>query len=204
LAQEFRFGLKGGVPLTAYFDTGVFPVRGGILEFSAATRRYTLGPSVEWRLTPRIGLEFDALYRRFGYVRNENTSVSGTTIRSSYEVQGNSWDFPLMAKYRRDARVAPYAAGGFVLRYIGAGRARGTSMVQTGETTITTPIDSEDGVQLFAPGATAAVGIEFGWTRIRVLPEVRYSRWGTTNISGPLHLKANQIDFVVGLLFGSR
>jgi hypothetical protein len=123
--QGLRFGVKVDVPLTTYFETGQVAVRGGVLEYSSATRRYTLGPSAEWRLKPRVGLEFDALHKRIGFVRTENTSVSGVTIDSSVEVSGNSWDFPMMAKYRWDARVAPYVASGFVLRYMGWGRARG-------------------------------------------------------------------------------
>jgi outer membrane protein with beta-barrel domain len=200
-AQGLRFGVKVGVPLTTDFETGQVAVRGGVLEYSSATRRYTLGPSAEWRLKPHIGLEFDALYKRIGYVRTENTSVSGVTIDSSFEVTGNSWDFPMMAKYRWDRRVAPYVASGFVLRYMGLGRARGVRTVQTAQTTITTPIDSEETVVMFVPGATVALGLEFGRTRMRLLPEFRYSRWQRINISGPLHLEANQIEFLLGFLF---
>jgi hypothetical protein len=202
LAQDFRFGVKVGVPLTTYFETGQVAVRGGVLEYSSATRRYTFGPSVEWRLKPRFGLEFDVLYKRMGYVRTENTSVSGVTIHSSFEVKGNSWDFPMMAKYRWwDWRGAPYVAGGFVLRYIRAGRARGLHTVQTAQTTTTTPIDTEEAVPLFVPGAIVALGMEFGRTRIRLVPEFRYSRWRRARISGPLHVEPNQIEFLLGFLF---
>jgi hypothetical protein len=89
-AQNFRFGLKAGVPVTMYFETGESPVRGGVVRHSSATRRYTFGPSLEWRPTPRFGLAFDALYKRVGYGRAENTSVSGVTIDSSFEVNGHS------------------------------------------------------------------------------------------------------------------
>ena len=200
-AQEFRFGGKVGVPLTSYFETGQVEVRGGVLASSSTTRRYTFGPSAEWLLTPRVGLEFDALYKRVGYVRTENTSVSGVTIDSSVEGTGNSWDFPMMAKYRWDGDVAPYVAGGFVLRYMGLSRVRGTSTVQTLQGTITTPIDTEENVPLFVPGATVALGVEFGHTKIRLLPEFRYSRWRRAIISGPLRLQSNQIEFLLGVLF---
>jgi len=201
MAQEFRFGVKGGIPLTRYFETGQVAVRGGFLESSAATRRYTLGPSAEWRLQPRFGLEFDVLYKRIGYVRTENTSVSGITTHSAVEVNGHSWDFPILAKYRWDRRVAPYVAGGFVLRYMGLGRARGVQTLQTAQTTITTPIDTEENVPLFVPGAKAALGMEFGPARIRLLPEFRYSRWRSTSISLPLRLNSNQLEFLLGFLF---
>jgi hypothetical protein len=201
LAQDLHFGAKAGVPVTAYFETGQVAVRGGVLKYSSATPRYTLGPSVEWRPNPSVALEFDALYRRIRYVRTENTSVSGVTLASSYEVKGNSWDFPMMAKYRRDARVAPYVAGGFVLRYIGLGGARGVETVQTMGTTITRPIESEDTAAMFVPGVTVAFGMEVGPARLRLLPEFRYSRWRRVNISGPMRLEGNQIEFLLGFLF---
>jgi hypothetical protein len=201
LAQDFRFGVKGGIPLTNYFETGQVAARGGLVEYTSATRRYTLGPSAEWRLRPRFGLEVDVLYKRVGYARTENTSVSGVTIDSSYEVTGHSLDIPIMAKYRWDSRVDPYVAGGFALRYMGSDRARGVRTVQTAQATTVTPIDSEESIPLFVPGATIAFGIEFGHTRVRLLPEIRYSRWWRTNISGPLRLEANQVEFLVGFLF---
>ena len=43
-AQGLHFGVKAGVPATVYFETG--GGRGGLhggSEFSAATRRYTVG-----------------------------------------------------------------------------------------------------------------------------------------------------------------
>jgi hypothetical protein len=199
--KGIRLGVKAGVPFTTYFDTGEVAVRGGVLAFSSATRRYTAGPSVEWRFGRRAGLEFDALYKRFGYVQTERTSISGVTIDSSFEVKGNSWDFPMMAKYRWEGRVVPYAAGGFALRYLGSGHARGVRTVETVAGTITTPIDNEESISVFVPGATFAFGVEAGGTRIRLLPEIRYSRWGTTRISGPLHVTPNQVEFLLGFLF---
>jgi hypothetical protein len=200
-AQEFRFGLKAGVPLTTYFETGRVEVRGGVLEHSAATRRYTFGPSAEWRFTPRLALELDALYKRIGYVQIENTSVSGVTVNSSFDIKGHSFDFPLLAKYRWEGRVTPYAVFGGALRFMNMGRARGVRTVQTAQSATTTPIDSEESVPLFVPGVAAGAGVEFGAGRIRLLPEVRYTRWRQTSISGALRLSPDQVEFYLGILF---
>ena len=200
-AQEFRFGVKGGIPISQYFETGRQLVRGGLVESSAATRRYTLGPSAEWRLRANFGLEVDALYKRIGYVRTENTSVSGVTTDSRVEAEGNSWDFPILAKYRWGEVLAPFVTGGFVLRYMGLGRTRGVQTIQTAQSTITTPIDTEENVPLFVPGAQVGFGLEFGRARIRLLPELRYSRWRSTIISGPVRLEPNQLEFLLGFVF---
>ena len=68
-AQPFWFGVRIGVPLTEYFQTGTVTFRpiGSSETYSAATRRYTLGVSAEWRRWQRLGFEADALYKRMGF-----------------------------------------------------------------------------------------------------------------------------------------
>jgi len=65
--QPVEFGVKGGIPLTEAFETGSF----FLIEFgegaTSATRRYTIGPTVETRLPHGFGVEFDVLYKRLGF-----------------------------------------------------------------------------------------------------------------------------------------
>ena len=212
-AQGFHFGVKVGVPITEYFEADP-NIRS--FDYSSATRRYTVGVSAEWRLRRGFGLELDALYKRMGYVGNTYfaSSISGEQITETFDVKGNSWDFPIMAKYRFGQRLAPYVAGGFVLRHIGPVRARGVTtdrklaLVDNRITsvTVTTPIDSSEPPDLRKrtwPGLTVAGGIEFGRGWLRLLPEFRYTRW-TSNISGPrapLRFEPNQVEFLLGFLF---
>jgi hypothetical protein len=133
---------------------------------------------------------------------------NGNYRDSAIDVKGNSFDFPLMVKYRFGRLVRPYVAGGGVLRHVGPVRGRGTetngSLVT--RTSSTSPIDTAEPSDLrkrFYPGLTVVGGIEIGGGRIRVLPEFRYTRW-TANISGPdgvLRFAPNQAEFMVGLLF---
>jgi len=210
LGQGLHAGVKLGVPITKYFETGRTGSLHGDAEYSAATRRYTFGASGEWRLTNAFGFELDALYHRMGYVGIVRffDSASGNFSNSAIDVKGNSWDFPLMAKCRFGRAVRPYVAGGGVLRYLGPVRGRGEQTIGslvTG-TSSTSPLDTSEPSELrkrFYPGLTAACGTEFGAGRVRVLPEFRYTRW-TANISGPrglLRFAPNQAEFVVGLLF---
>lgn len=200
---DFAAGVKLGVPVTQYFATGG-------AEYSAATRRYTFGASVEWRLTNAFGFEVDVLYHRMGYVGLVSfvDSADGSFRNSAIDVKGSSWDFPLMAKYRFGRGVQPYVAGGGVLRYVGPVRGRGeqTTGSLVTSTSSTSPLDTTAPSELrkrHYPGLTAAAGVEFGAGRLRVLPEFRYTRW-TANISGPgglLRFAPNQAEFLVGLLF---
>jgi hypothetical protein len=100
--QCFHAGLKLGVPLTQYFETGAYGGNAGNGEYSSATRRYLLGVSGEWRVMNAFGFEIDALYHRIGYVANTGTGAFDSlyAITSAVEVKGSSWDLPIMAKYR--------------------------------------------------------------------------------------------------------
>jgi hypothetical protein len=127
-AQGLHFGVKAGVPITEYFETGQTGSLHGHAEYSAATRRYTVGVSAEWRLTHNFGWELDALFKRMGYVgivTSYGLFTGGITTNSAYDSKGDSWDFPLMAKYRFGRATRPYVAGGAVVRYIGPIRALG-------------------------------------------------------------------------------
>ena len=207
--QSLHGGLKAGVPFTPYFETGAAGGRNGGAVYSAATRRYTFGASGELRLSGAFGFEADALYHRMGYVGivNFTSSASGAVDDTAIDVKGNSWDFPLMAKYRFGRVVRPYIVGGGVLRYVGPVRGKGTHTIGslvTGTST-TTAIDTTDPSELrkrFYPGLTVGGGVEFSAGRLRVLSEFRYTRW-TANISGPgglLRFAPNQAEFLVGLL----
>lgn len=209
-SQSFAVGFKAGIPLTPYFDTGDTGSRNGGADYSSATRRYTLGVSGEWLLTNSIGFELDVLYRRMGYTGTANffDTANGNFSNSTINVRGNSWDFPVMFKYRFGHVVRPYLAGGGVLRYVGPVHESGEVMTGSavGGPVSTSPIDTSEPSDLnkrFYPGLTFAGGVEIGAGRFRVLPEIRYTRW-TANISGPggvLRLAPDQVDVMVGLLF---
>jgi hypothetical protein len=199
-----------GVPFTDYFETGRTAGLHGEAEDSAATRRYTLGATIEWRPTRAFGFELDALYHRMGYVETVRffDSANGSFINSAIDVKGNSWDFPILAKYRLHSLLRPYLTGGGVLRHIGPVRGRGsvTSGLLIGQPGSTIQIDTSDPSALrkrFFPGVTAGAGSEQSVGRFVFMPEIRYTRW-TANISGPgglLRFAPNQVEFQLGLLF---
>src|SRR5207302_7798961 len=123
--QGIHFGVKAGVPLTDYFETGVTGGLHGAAFYTSATRRYTVGATVEWRATRHFGLAADAMFHRLGYKTLVNQFNNGAFADSSIEVKGDSWDIPLVAKYRFGRRLHPFAEAGGVLRYVGPVRARG-------------------------------------------------------------------------------
>lgn len=208
--QGLHLGLKAGIPITQYFETGAEGGLHGSATYSAATRRYTIGVSGEWRLSDSFGFEVDTLYHRMGYVAIVNSfdSANGNFQNSAIDVKGDSWDFPVLAKYRLGHVVRPYVAGGAVVRYLGPVRGRGQQTIGSlvSRTSSTSPLDTSDPSELrkrIYPGLTAAVGLETRVGRVRVLPEFRYTRW-TANISAPgglLRFPSNQAEFLAGVLF---
>ena len=210
LGQGVHFGVEAGVPITQYFETGRSGSLHGGAEYSAATRRYTLGAAAELSLTSTLGFELDVMYHRMGYVGIVNffDSAQGNFTNSQIDVKGNSWDVPLMAKYRF-ARVArPYVAGGGLVRFLGPVRGRGQKTngslaTGTSSTILLNTTDPSELRKRFYPGLTVAAGLEFGAERFRLLPEFRFTHW-TANIAGPgglLRFPTNQAEFLVGVRF---
>ena len=214
-AQNLHFGLKAGVPMTEYYETGfLFPTPSapGGVQYSAATRRWTAGPTFEWRIQYGLGVEVDVLYKRTGYVHDEHFS-GPTEIRTLvYDVKkGSSWDIPMTLKYRFARTRRFFLAGGYVLRHIGPVRARGsmtdTVVVDSQRITNTTAIDTAEPSELKGDrnfsGLTVGGGIEFRRGRLGLLPEFRYTGWVTniTTAGNALRLNPNQAEFLLGFLF---
>ena len=203
-------GIMAGVPITQYFETVAAGGLHGSAEYSAATRRYTVGLSLEVRLTGRLGFEVDALYHRMGYVAIVASfdSATGRFQNSAIDVKGNSWDFPLLVKRRFGRVVRPYVLGGAVMRYVGPVRGRGQQTVGSlvDNSRNTTVLDTSDPSELrkrFYQGVTVGAGVETPVGRLRVIPEVRWAHW-TANISGEgglLRFAPNQVEVYVGVRF---
>ncbi len=73
------------------------------------------GPAVEVGLPFRLAAEVDVLYKRVGE-RAEGCEFTYCSFSSS---RAHAIEIPLLAKFRiLRGSVAPYAAGGYALRYI--------------------------------------------------------------------------------------
>jgi len=206
-ADNFVFSLKGGVPITDYFQTGVDSAFGhGWYQYSSAPRRYTVGLSGEWRMANAFGIEIGVLYKRIGYNLDGTYAYEAINSTTHYSVKGHSWDFPILIKYQPPKSKGLFASGGYSVRHVGPIRARGTrsDILYTPTIhTVVTGIDKGniDGLPGTFSGPTIGAGIELGKGRMRISPELRYTFWidNSTGNSG-LHLN-NQLDFLIGLVF---
>jgi hypothetical protein len=201
-AQHFAVGIKAGVPLTEYFQTGS---QGGYSyeQYSSSTRRYVVGLSWEWRTTNSYGIEVDALYTRVGYSDREGfvrPGVSGTVFS---DLRGNSWDVPMLFKYRFGRSKRLSVSGGYSLRHIGPVRLHESvnelNLLPATHTEIRQYDYSETGdLPGNFSGLSMGAGFEVGKSWLRVAPEFRYTYWVSSFANNSLTLSPNQVEFFLG------
>jgi hypothetical protein len=117
LAQPVEVGVEGGIRTTD--DLG-----GNI---SSESKRYMVGPTVDIRLPKRFSMEVDALYQRFGFTGYYYAGDSFGTVRE----RTNSWEFPVILKYRLPIRLMhPFVGIGYAPRIVnGSGISSGTTSI---------------------------------------------------------------------------
>jgi len=167
-AQKLGFGVRGGVPLTDFLSAE--SKIGAITNVVKGKGDVILGPMIELRLPFGLAIEGNALYRRW--------DAEGPLDRGS----ASTWDFPIYAKVAlAGVNIRPYAGGGINFQHLGdVGRFLSGAQVESNRR-----------------GFLGAGGVEIKIPFVRVSPEIRYTRWGS---SGPLR-SSNQLDFLIGLSF---
>lgn len=143
---------------------------------NTSTTSFTIGPTAELRLPFGLGVEVDALYKR---------SRVSETPGSDYGA--NTWEFPLLAKYRLPGPgLQPYVAAGASFR-------KASELVSFVR-----------GLDTSTRGFVAGAGLEIKIPKLRLQPEIRYTRWGSgtgPDSDGLLLYKPNQLDFLFGIVF---
>ncbi len=165
MAQRFEVGVEGGVQTVDDVSGTLHP----------ESKRYIVGPKVEIRLPLRLSFEFDALYRRFGFTGYE-TSCCGNSITRE---RANSWEFPMILKYR--IPVAPghlFAGAGYAPRTV-----HGTD-VSNGVFNVGLPgplayIVNQRSETRYSvtQGVVISGGLNLGSGHVWFSPELRYVHW---------------------------
>ncbi|MCC6590119.1 MAG: PorT family protein [Bryobacterales bacterium] len=179
-AQSVGVGIKGGVPFNDVFTASGFI---GTEPFRSSTQRFTVGPMLDVRLPIRLGIEFDALYKRFDQTGGSITS--GTVAKT-----GSSWEFPLLGKYRfGSSAVKPYVEAGISFNHL-------SGYLIPFRTLPSAPSDQPEG-KTTRTGVVVGAGIELKLSRMRISPGIRFSHWGN-NFPVP---STNAADFLIGVSF---
>ena len=203
-AQLLSVGVKGGVPFTDAVE-GSFGNR-------SEARRYTVGPMVEVRLPFSLGVEFNALYKRTGY---STIFESGFGITSISQVRANSWEFPLLLKYYLPGRLLParpFIEIGYVARHLDVVKAIASSFGRDSisGTIVNQTIPLNTSFLLRdnpTHGVAVGGGLRFLAGRLRIAPEIRYTRWTGRGFDEQgsrgffVQSVQNQAEVLVGLSF---
>jgi hypothetical protein len=197
-AQLVSIGALGGVP---FLDQN----QGG-----DESRRYIVGPSVEFRLPAGFAIEVDALYRRIGnsFVFDIPAGAMNITVPAiTFEInrqRGNYWQFPVLGKYYFRSRTAawqPFIATGWSLRTVGfhedvsATILSGTSITTATYQATSASFHSRTDVGV---GAVVATGVRFRVGKFALTPQVRYTYWGST---AQFDLRRNEAGVLIGISF---
>jgi opacity protein-like surface antigen len=185
--SPFIIGVRGGVPLTDVVQT---VQTGGSL--SSATDNYVIGPTLGIRLPLGLSVAGDALFTRLSI--NQNSSGSSAGISAS----ASSWEFPVLARLTLGRGViAPFVGAGVSVRHLSDFGNVGPFL--TGSSSGQS-VPSSTGVG-FALGG----GLVFNLGPLHVSPEIRYTHWGSNQLSNAfsnvIRANSNEAQFLVGLTF---
>jgi hypothetical protein len=206
VAQSITVGVIGGGRLTD--DVLLFPAPeangpSAAAAFRLESRFYDVGPMIEVGITHGFAVEFDALYHRQGFFY---TFYHDTVYYTSRE-RDNSWEFPLLLKYKlRFSALNPFVEAGVAPRTIGG---RVVSTAQSDLSGLGPPQPFGPSIPLsYSPsvGFVAGGGLQFNLGRLRLAPQVRYTRWATAPVGGLYYSlgstyssNQNQVDLLVGI-----
>jgi len=182
----------------------VLPLTNGVSVESAfrlESRFYDVGPMIEIGLTHGFAVEFDAVYHRQGFFY----TFAHDTLYSTGRERDNSWEFPLLLKYKlRFSALKPFVEAGVAPRTI-SGRVAGTGQVSLNPPATTPPLGPSFPTS-YSPsvGFVAGGGLQFNLGHLRLAPQVRYTRWATAPVVGGFFVGSyssnqNQLDALVGI-----
>ncbi len=198
LAQPVSIGVKVGVPITDAFETA----KGNSASYATNTKRYLVGPSIQFNLPARFSVEIDALYKRLGYQYDQ--SLTNQTVYA--KTVANSWEFPALVKLAiLPGPVTPFVAVGASLRNV-SGIKQIRQTVNAGLAPVNVELNSASEFNKRNDvGAVFAGGLQFKVGHVRITPELRYTHWGSENFRDPIHsllrTNRNQGDFLLGFSF---
>jgi hypothetical protein len=184
--SPFIIGVRGGVP----FGDVVDAVQSGS-GVSSATDNYVVGPTVGVRLPLGLSVTGDALFTRLSLSVNSGNS-------GSISASANSWEFPVLLRFTAGSGpIAPFVGAGVSVRHLSdfgdigpflTNSANGNSIV--------------DGPTV---GFVMAGGLQFHAGPLHISPEIRYTHWGSNQISNAfknvIRTNDNEGKLLVGITF---
>ncbi|HUJ48963.1 MAG TPA: hypothetical protein VLW25_02165 [Bryobacteraceae bacterium] len=179
--QHITIGVKSGVPLTDAFSDQTTHGVDTIVHSFSESKDFVIGPVIELGLPLGFAVEAEALYRPLN-LTVDSTIVPQPTTRNVTDI--TSWEFPILGKYYffHTPGLHPYVEAGPIFRAVGS-----------------------QASYLSKAGAAFGGGVNIQIWKLRIMPELRYSRWGhdATVVSAVAAFPSNvnQAEFLIGIGF---
>jgi hypothetical protein len=200
-AQRFSFGVKAGAPVTDALPDGGSPY--SVVD----TGRWTVGPTAEVRLFSHLSFEADALYRGYrslssggSFILAGTSTVQTVPVSASFLQNAKEWDFPLLLKYHFQAgTMHPFVDAGFEFAHASSDFTNSFSCLAGPDTCSAEGVGSYVTSQysyssnVNRKGPAAGVGMEFKVGKVKISPEVRYTKLTRPN--------ANEVTVLAGFTF---
>lgn len=189
--KKVSIGVKAGVPITDAFET----FQGNDAHYFTNTKRYLIGPTIEFHLPYRLSIEVDGLYKRVGYEYQQlPEGVAARTV-------ANSWEIPGLLKWEiLPGGFRPFVLTGASLRHI-----TGINELREVAGTVVELENAPEFNKRNDVGFVFGGGVAFKMGPVRISPEFRYVRWGSEAFRDPvnslLRTNRNQGDFLLGFTF---
>ena len=183
---QLSVGFRAGVPLNDFIDR--FETLENPASFVADSHRYLIGPTAVVHLPLGFSVGIDALYRKLEY----SYALPGG---SQLSTTGSMWQFPVLVQWAfAPGPLKPFVDAGPNFQKI--------SGLKDLTTAVSNPSELHNDSSV---GFTFGVGLQLKMGRLRIEPELRYTRWGADSLSDPLNtvlnVNKNQGDFLVGITF---
>lgn len=193
------FGVRGGVP----FNDAVQIV--GSQNVSAGSDNYIVGPTLGIRLPFGLSIAGDALYTGLSVgAKGSGSVLSGSSVSSfsgttNVSASASSWEFPVLVRYTAKGELfSPFIGAGVSVRHLSG--FENVSSFLTGTSSSNSSIPSSNGVGFVIGG-----GLQFHLGPIHVSPEIRYTHWGSNQLSSAfssiLRTSGNEAQVLVGVTF---
>ncbi len=210
------FGLPTIKPRTTGYSSGTNPSTTYIWDTKAATPRVGYGATVQFAISGHLAVAGSVLLHKLGYIMTNtvtttttSTSTGATTVATTStreDTRSRIMDIPVVMRFYTKDRHRPgpraFLEGGAALRKVSQIRSSTSTTDVDGNTTCcnTTPaVPANRNVR----GLVAGFGVQvIDPVGIRLVPEVRYTRWTNATFNSFSTLtQRNQIEVLFSLTF---
>ena len=210
--RNWSFGMKVSAPFTEalHGQTINAPDSEFFGGFSATglpkTPNFKIGPSFEWRVSPRFSLQVDGLYQQVRYDFSSrgvfvlDPAVGPQSLVTQTRAKANRWEFPTMVKYHfRGETFRPFVSIGASFAWIDSIEQNSSSF--SNNLFNQSRLDIEP-AQKLVPGGVVGAGFEVSAGPLKLAPEFRYTRWGYRNLDrNYVQSNKNQAELMIGIRF---